>query len=304
MKGFLTVATGKEMYYVLAHNLLMSYRLHSAEPMPFAILCDRFNEWTADFDEAVIIDNPSRSFLDKVRIIDLSPFDETIFIDADCLAYRDLNGLWDIFKDSPDLGVLGQTYPNDSDEGWWTHENLGDLGDKVGYKMTCQGGMYYVRNNGKDIREFSQLCQEILARYNDFKFKLFPTKPEDENIFTLASAVSGWLPVRDWYELFGYYPEMKVVSIEIKSGKLEYEWTKDPGNVRKDAFFVHFGTYNAKNGWLYNREAFKLRKKPLGLKGLTDRALIRARCAVNGSKPLKALANLVPKGFRERFHRY
>lgn len=40
-RGFITLATGKELYYQLARNLLMSYRLYTQNPMPFAIMCDR-----------------------------------------------------------------------------------------------------------------------------------------------------------------------------------------------------------------------------------------------------------------------
>lgn len=88
-RGFITIATGKELYYTLASNLLKSYRLFTDEPCPFAILCDRENEVTAEFDDVVILDHPLNSFWDKFELLKLAPYDETIFIDADCLAYAD-----------------------------------------------------------------------------------------------------------------------------------------------------------------------------------------------------------------------
>lgn len=133
-RGFITVATGRELYFIMAHNLLLSYRYHAKTPVPFAILCDRQNEWTADFDQVVIIDRPANSYFDKMRILDLSPFDETIFIDADSLIYRDLTPLWDLFKDGPDVGVLGTVLPLDDGTGWWDIQNLGELGGRVDYK--------------------------------------------------------------------------------------------------------------------------------------------------------------------------
>ena len=57
-RGFITVATGWDRYYILAHNLLVSYKYHCPDPMPFAIICDRHNEWTEDFDQVVLMDNP------------------------------------------------------------------------------------------------------------------------------------------------------------------------------------------------------------------------------------------------------
>ena len=79
------MATGKRLYYVLTQNLLISYRLHNPDPQPFALICDRRNEITEEFDDVVIMDSPSFSFNDKLRLADLTPYDETIFIDADCL---------------------------------------------------------------------------------------------------------------------------------------------------------------------------------------------------------------------------
>ncbi len=303
VRGFVTVATGKEPYYILAHNLLLSYRRHSSSDTPFAILCDRRNKWTDDFDEVVVIEDPSFSFMDKLRIIDLSPFDETIFIDSDCLAYRDLNGLWEIFEGAPDFGVLGHAYPPDSEEGWWDRENLGDLKDKVSCKIMCQGGVYYVRGNGNQIGEFSRTCSYIRERYLDFRFKLFGNKLADEMIIALACSVHGFLPRKDWSEVFAYYPETKVIAADILSGVLIHEWTLMPGIIHNDAFLIHFGSHEAKNGWLYNKEAFKLRKRPLRLHDYSDRFLIWLRCVVNHSGFLKAISKTVPRRVRERLFR-
>ena len=45
-RGFVTIATGDEQYYRIAANLLRSYRFFSASPMPFALICDRENEYS------------------------------------------------------------------------------------------------------------------------------------------------------------------------------------------------------------------------------------------------------------------
>lgn len=54
-KGFITVATGSDKYYKVAENLLKSYRLFSKDPLPFAILADRENEYTKAFDKVLLI---------------------------------------------------------------------------------------------------------------------------------------------------------------------------------------------------------------------------------------------------------
>ena len=108
-RGFVTIATGDEQYYRIAANLLRSYRFFSASPMPFALICDRENEYSAEFDHTIILKDPVFSYLDKLRLPECIPYDETIFIDSDCLAYRDLNEFWDAFKKAHDFSAFGRT---------------------------------------------------------------------------------------------------------------------------------------------------------------------------------------------------
>lgn len=96
-KGFVTVATGNTMYYIMARNLLLSYRHFATDPLPFAIICDRTNRYTDCFDDVILLRDPTRSYNDKLLLPSLVPYDQTIFVDADCLAYRDLNDMWTIF---------------------------------------------------------------------------------------------------------------------------------------------------------------------------------------------------------------
>ena len=72
-RGFVTIATGKKHYYRIAYNLLCSYRTNSGA-FPFAIICDRENEYTAAFDKVVRLDNPSRSYIDKLLLFEYIPF--------------------------------------------------------------------------------------------------------------------------------------------------------------------------------------------------------------------------------------
>lgn len=90
-KGFITVATGTKEYYSLAKNLLDSYLYFCDSPLPFSIITDKGNQMIDGFDKVIILDNPKNNTLDKLEILESSPYDETIFIDSDCLAYADLN---------------------------------------------------------------------------------------------------------------------------------------------------------------------------------------------------------------------
>ena len=258
-RGFVTIATGRKEYYVLARNLLLSYRFHTKSPLPFAILCDRGNPLTQDFDDVVIIDSPTRSYTDKLRILDLSPYDESIFIDADSLAYADLNGLWDYFRDAPPFGLLGDVFPADTDQAWISLENTGVFQDKLKNLLICQGGIYYVRKDG--LTDFKNTVDYILKHYNEFKFKKFVNTLSDETVLTLACAVHGYLPPCPWPEVFGYYPEIKrIFKSDIRDGVLDYvfNWQTDgKQHLENGKYILHFGNKNTR-GWLYALEKERL----------------------------------------------
>lgn len=234
-KGFITIATGRDEYYVLAHNLLMSYRFHSRSSVPFGIICDRQNEYTADFDTVILLDDPKCSYFDKLRLPELAPFDETIFIDADCLAYRDLNGLWSIFRKGPDFGAFGTVVPLDAPEGWVPPKILEPFRDRIRHQFILQGGIYYMRKN--KLTDFLQTCREIFSHLTDYRFK-FET---DESVFDLACMMHGYYPVGYWAHYFCYLPYSKITDMDITRGILRARQIPNC-QVIPDLFLVHWGT--------------------------------------------------------------
>lgn len=295
-RGFITVATGRELYFKMAHNLLLSYRYHAKTPVPFAILCDRRNEWTADFDQVVIIDRPANSYFDKMRILDLSPFDETIFIDADSLIYRDLTPLWDLFKDGPDVGVLGTVLPLDDGTGWWDIQNLGELGGMVDYKIMCQGGIYYVRNSGKDLPAFIETCRFIKKHYLEYHFRLFEDSFSDEMIISLASCVHHFKPMKDWVDVFAFYPDVRLVDQDILSGTLVFDWHRSVDRLYRDSFLIHFGTINVLNRWEYKKEVFKLKRGGISLSNFGEFCLLWL-----SHRQKKVLKTIIQKVFNNEY---
>ncbi len=150
--GFITIATGDEQYYRMAVNLLRSYRYFTGSALPFAVLADRENEYTAEFDDVRLFPEARRNYLDKLGMFDLLPYDVNIFIDADCLAYGDLNVLFDVFDSADDFSCFGRVLPLDDKTGWFEYENLGELRPRVtnviglhGASITCAGPKNAVR---------------------------------------------------------------------------------------------------------------------------------------------------------------
>ena len=242
-RGFITVATGGAKYYMMAHTLLLSYRLASADPLPFAILCDRENRWTRDFDDVVILEKPARSYMDKLELLVHSPYDETIFIDSDCIAFRDLNRLWDSFQNATDFSSVGWVHPLDSTEGWFTREGAGKYADQLEYLHFFHGGIYYIRK-GETCERVYELAKDVAAHYYEFKFRLFKN-PADETVLSLASALCGCKPIlwEEWMiSLIGGTTYTKLDFFQRELTYLSKRRSAGPNPPAIDGILLHFGS--------------------------------------------------------------
>jgi len=207
-RGFVTIATGKENYYKIAQTLMLSYRQTSHNPMPFALICDRENEYTSEFDDIVILPNATRTYLDKIELLKISPYDETIFIDSDCIAFGDLNHYWDYFENATDFSNFGAVLPLDAKNGWFWKDSVGEYSDKISFIPRFHGGIYFIRR-GEVCDKIYDTCMDIKENWNKYRFASF-TKPADEPILALAMTVHNCRPVEHNGECYAFRPRKKV----------------------------------------------------------------------------------------------
>ena len=249
--GFFTVATGDAHYYKIAVNLLRSYRQFSPEPLPFAILADRENDYTKEFDKMVILPNPTRSYLDKLSLYEHLPYDISVFIDADCLAYGDLNVIFDHFRGGDDFCCYGRVLPLEDKTGWFNYEDLGELQPRVSYCVGLHGGIYYIRRTPKAAEVF-ETAKQIARDYEKYSFKGRFSTPGDEPILALSMALTGCKPIP-------FRPEGICCYWEHEN-KMDLNIAKGRAVIRKNGqqtHLVHWGTRFTRQ-LLYEREAESL----------------------------------------------
>lgn len=191
-RGFVTIATGDPKYYQLAVNLLRSYRLNSNDPSPFSLICDRDCAEAREFDSFVLIEDAKHSYLDKLFLDRYTPYEETIFIDADSLILKDTSVLWDDYADYQNFSCYGKTLPLDSKEGWFLYEDMGELQQQLAFGISMHGGLYYLRKSNKCTDIFVS-ARYFAENYSKYKFSMF-TKPADEPVLALSMALSGIAP--------------------------------------------------------------------------------------------------------------
>lgn len=236
-KGFVTIATGKEQYYKIAQNLLRSYRYTTKSPLPFAILCEEENEYTKDFDVVKIYPKVTRSYLDKVEMFELLPFDINIFIDADCLCFRDINRLFDIFEDADDFCCYGRVLPLDDKTGWFEYENLSeDLQKQIDYVVGLHGGIYYMRKTQK-CRSVFETAKKFTENYSEYKFKGNFDSPGDEPVVALSMAVNKCKPISfNHHSIVCYWEHENNFNLDIKNS------IATPKDIGENYDIVHWGT--------------------------------------------------------------
>lgn len=224
-RGFITIATGKEMYFQFAKNLLNSYKLYCDSPLPFAIMCDRENEYTALFDEVILFQPTEHPYFDKFELLKIAPYDETIFIDADCLAYADLNGFWDYFAGADAFSAAGTNYPIDSERGLFQKDQVGPYVGKVHWKPDIHGGLYYIRK-GPLCDAIYEDCRNIAEHYDEFQWPDYCAPYADEPVLCLAMAANGCHAAEAEPSNYGIPWEVTEMECDIFTGKCTYatEW--------------------------------------------------------------------------------
>ena len=235
MRGFVTIATGAEKYYRLAENLLQSYRYHASDDTPFAIICDRETKETKNFDKVILMESANCSYMDKLLLHRYTPYEETIFIDADSLFLSDPKGLWGDFTDADDVSCYGCTYPLDSDKGWFCYGGCGVYKDRVDYVVSLHGGGYYIRKTELSKSIFEKAI-ELSENYHDYSFNGFG-EPADEPVLALSMAIHKCKPCDKSTRIL-FVPSYRGKLSVRPDGKLLVS------GVEKDIEIIHFATAN------------------------------------------------------------
>lgn len=260
-KGFVTIAAGDVKYYKLAKNLLMSYRYHTPENerYPFAVITNKENEYTELFDQVVVIPDLELSYMSKLQMLVNPPFDENVFIDADCLVYRNINELLNIgYNNGGGISAFGKCHDLGSQNGWYDYENLGEYMNRVQFEINMHGGILFFKND-EVTRSIYHTCMDIVGRYEQFRFKVF-TKPADEPIMALSMAVHNCRPIDtngfDGGTYYCFLPVAKQIKVNIIKGKLCYKHRSNPSWISK-CMILHWQNYNTSKP-IYKREVYRL----------------------------------------------
>lgn len=250
-KGFITIATGDIHYYRIAANLLLSYRRFSESSCPFAIIAEEENEYTDLFDDVIIANEAKRSFLDKFLLLKLCPYDETIFLDADCLAYGDLNKYWDFFKDATDFSAVGSNFDlSDNNGAWYNIDGIGEYGKLIKYKTKIHAGVMFIRKSST-LEKLYRDCMEMCEIFDTLFFHTCPFSI-DECVLGVAMPLNNMKAVEENPKLLAFYPELYKLKVDMLKGNLRYS---TPWHEMVNGILLHWGTVQTRRAlYIFNVE--------------------------------------------------
>lgn len=239
-RGFITIATGKEQYYKIAANLVRSYRFFSADPLPFAVITEERNQYTELFDDIILTQESTHSFMDKFLLLKYCPYDETIFIDADSLCYGDLNYFWKLFENATDFSAFGINADlHDDNAAWYRVEDIWKYGEQISYKCRMHAGVIFLRKTEK-LQKMYKDCVEIYSNYDKLYFHTCPSSC-DECVFGIAMPMNQMETVPEDFYHFACVPFVKAIQSDMFLPRLSY-LHEIPGFV-EDSILLHFGTF-------------------------------------------------------------
>ncbi len=167
-QGYLLMAVGRRRFLDMAADLVLSLRRFDARPVALAtdealgILAA--SEYPGLFDRLLIVPDYARHHRAlKFCAADITPFDETVYIDVDCLVLRSPEALWTGAGESP-ITMTGELLTPDSRDRWHQGFRTADIMRRLGLEayLKVNGGVVHFRK-----ADAGPLFDECHACYRD-----------------------------------------------------------------------------------------------------------------------------------------
>jgi hypothetical protein len=163
-RGYLTLATGSRGFLEMAVDMTLSLREHTELPVALAaddgLAAVAGRDYRAVFDDVTTV--PERflgSRMRKFGTAEASPFDETMFVDADCIVLGPLDHLFAPLAEH-DMAMLGEQLGPDADEnhhGFSTRSLMRRFGLQR-YLKTNSGIFCFRTEPAREIMEECRRC--------------------------------------------------------------------------------------------------------------------------------------------------
>jgi hypothetical protein len=195
-RGVLTIASDGKRYVEHAVNLGRSIRLHSPT-IPACVVTDSTDRRLSQvFDSVVRLNREyGNGFRQKLSVSFYTPFQETLYIDSDCLVMRSLESLFRVFDDRA-FGIVG----GEISSGEW-YGDVATICRRLGVDSLPKfnSGVFYFRH-GPEAERFFERARSFYDRLPSLGvIATHSGKLGDEPALSAAMATDGMkaLPLSD-----------------------------------------------------------------------------------------------------------
>jgi hypothetical protein len=304
-EGLLTIAYGRPKYIRMAKALSLSYRRHKPN-RPFAIVTDEANAQTLrTYFDAVIAVKPEygSGVVQKLSADLYSPYAKTLFVDSDCLFYKHPDELWNLYAHAP-FSVRGWRYlTGDTDyEKRTPYEWVRDTSqflklNQISRLAHFNGGVFYFDHSDAAEKVFS-ISRSVYERRAELGFVPFKGAPiNDEPAMAVAMEKCG-IKMDPWDSIRGMETAVhmrRALAVNVLTG--ESRFFKD--NLMRDPALIHFNV-NAQDGFIYNRDVYRLLYEGSSLRGLLSGIAIAKTCVSAFYRRVLGLAAEFPSHIRSK----
>jgi len=251
LRGIITIATGKKEYIDMAINLGLSIKLNSPG-VESAVITDSDSGLLRDLYTYIIKpEKTTDGFALKTSLHELSPFAETIFVDADSLFVSSAEKVFDVCS-GHDFLING----GEIKEGYW-FADISELLKKINREKLPKfnSGFIYFTKAQTASRIFSD-AQKVFARQDFYGIENFKGSCPDEPCFAISMALNGISAYTDPDNCLSYTPISLEGKFDVNVFSGYAEWFVKGRGIVKPAV-VHF--VSRINQPEYRTECLKLR---------------------------------------------
>jgi hypothetical protein len=268
-RAVITIATSKQLYVDMACNLAMSFLLwNDTRAIQFLLVtdCPEFIPPKIKDRITVIQVQPGElgeGFSSKLHMYNLSTAAQTLFIDADCLVYGNLEPAFDTFKNH-EVSVIGYNRTEGKDVGFCTDiaSVLSNTGTTY-FPLLC-GSVYYFEKSDTAQSVFDT-ASDLLPQYHQIGLVSLRDKENEEPLIAIAMAKHNQQPVNDTGLLKADRMFYQFIDTNVIEGKARL-WNTDTIPVPEYAnlklalpLIVHFNAAYAEI-FEYKSEVIRLKK--------------------------------------------
>lgn len=259
----ITIATGKPYYIKLAVNLARSFLYwHPDSNLQFWLVTDQPQLVPREVADAIYIkkidaQQYGEGFSTKLYLDQFMQTQHTLFVDADCLIYGNLEKVFELLQGQEQGVAAVGNVVTDGEFFCDVKTTIKKLG--LAYMPRFIGGIYYLEKTALADKVFSK-ARELLQDYDQIGLVRLRGKENEEPLLSLAMAFYGLKPLPEDGSIKAERMSYENIKSNLLSGEVELRnpnafptWVE----VRKSTpLIVHYnGSYT---DYYYQREVTRL----------------------------------------------